>query len=80
MLHTRKAQTETAQTAMAERNARRLEIVKRAMGVKYAHHPANHVTRDVSLPATQLVVISDRKAAMKIMDAGLGRISIAFTG
>jgi short subunit dehydrogenase-like uncharacterized protein len=43
MLHTRKAQTEEAQAAMAERNAHRIEIVKRALGDKYAHHPANRV-------------------------------------
>jgi hypothetical protein len=45
MLHTRKAQTEEAAAAMAARNARRVEIAKRAMGDKYAHHPVNHVGR-----------------------------------
>lgn len=45
MLHTRKAQTAEAQAAMAERNARRVEIVKRALGDKYAHHPINQVQR-----------------------------------
>lgn len=47
MLHTRKAQTEEATAAMAERNARRVEIVKRALGDKYAHHPVNHVKREL---------------------------------
>lgn len=45
MLHTRKAQTEDAVAAMAARNARRVEIAKRAMGDRYAHHPDNHVQR-----------------------------------
>jgi hypothetical protein len=45
MLRTRKAQTEEAHTAMAERNARRVEIAKRKLGERYAHHPANHVQR-----------------------------------
>jgi hypothetical protein len=45
MLHTRKAQTAEDQAAMAERNARRVEIAKRKLGQRYAHHPANHVQR-----------------------------------
>lgn len=45
MLHTRKAQTEETAAAMAERNARRVEIAKRKLGNRYAHHPANHVQR-----------------------------------
>ncbi|WOH61946.1 hypothetical protein [Bradyrhizobium sp. BWC-3-1] len=45
MLHTRKQMTEETAAAMAARNARRIEIVKRALGDKYAHHPGNHVQR-----------------------------------
>jgi len=45
MLHTRKQMTEEAAAEMAARNARRVEIVKRALGDKYAHHPVNQVQR-----------------------------------
>lgn len=45
MTHTRKAQSISDAEAMAQRNARRLQIIKRVLGDKYAHHPANHVQR-----------------------------------
>lgn len=52
MLHTRKPMTEETAVEMAARNERRLQIVKRVLGDKYAHHPANQVKR-IESRATQ---------------------------
>ena len=45
MLHTRKPMTEETAAQMAARNERRLEIAKRVLGEKYAHHPVHHIPR-----------------------------------
>lgn len=45
MLHTRKTMTEETVKSMAERNAKRVAIVKRSLGDKYAHHRAHHIHR-----------------------------------
>lgn len=55
MLHTRKPMTEETAAEMAARNERRLEIVKRVLGDKYAHHPAHYVQRKEEPKSTSWV-------------------------